>query len=199
MNVPKKKMNMIHDVILKRRSIVLFSSRHIKPEILKNLFEAALWAPSSNNLQPWRFIYGIKGDRFYDSLLSCLFPPNHVWASNAPVLLLTLAQGISDYNNQENIYAWHDTGMAYSNLVFQAISVGLSIHPMGGFDREKTRFLTAIPEGYYPVVFAALGYMSDSRDFTADLIEREDRQRMRKPLSEIIFHGKYGNFTPLEK
>jgi nitroreductase len=199
MNAPKKKMNMVHELILMRRSTVLFSSRSIKPEILTNLFEAARWAPSSNNFQPWRFIYGIKGDIFYNSLLSCLTPSNHSWAINAPVLLLTLAQEISDDNNQKNIYAWHDTGMAYSNLVFQAISLGLSIHPMGGFDREKTRLLTSIPEGYNPIAFAALGYMSDSRDFPEYLLKREDRQRIRKPLSEIIFHGKFGNLASKEK
>jgi nitroreductase len=182
---------MIHDIIKKRKSTVLFSSQSIDNEILIELFEAARWAPSSNNLQPWRFIFAIKGDLYYNKFLECMNETNKVWASKAPVLLLTIAQSITD-DQKENIYAWHDTGMAYSNLVFQAISSGLSIHPMGGFDKTKARLMAKVPTNYEPVIMAAIGYLSKLLDFDEFLINKEKRERIRRPLKELVFHGSFG-------
>ena len=187
----------MNELILKRRSTVLFSSKEIDKDIIQDLFNAARWAPSSMNQQPWRFIYVLKGDSQYDGLLSCLAEKNQQWAKNAPLLLLTVAQVISDYNDRENIYAWHDTGMSYANLVFQATCEGLSVHPMGGFDREKTKLVAAIPERFEPVAFAAIGYKSDSNDFPPELLERESSKRVRKPLRDFLFHGKFGNKSDL--
>jgi nitroreductase len=183
---------MLHEIIRKRRSTVLFSSKPIDNEILIELFEAARWAPSSNNLQPWRFIYAVKDDSYYNKFLDCLNERNQTWASRAPVLLITVAQTLTD-DNRENIYASHDTGMAYSNLVFQLISHDLFIHPMGGFNREKARLMSEIPANYEPIIMAALGYLSESSDFDPILIEKEKRQRIRKPLTEIAFHGRFGS------
>jgi len=188
---------MIHELISRRKSTVLFSSEMPGKEIIQRLFEAAQWAPSSLNQQPWRFIYALKGDYQYDGLLSCLSEKNQEWAKNAPILLLTIAQVISDYKDRKNIYAWHDTGMAYANLVLQATSERLSVHPMGGFDREKTKLITAIPERFEPVAFAALGYKSESNDFSSELLERESSNRIRKPINEILFLGKFGNESSL--
>jgi nitroreductase len=182
---------MIHDLILKRRSTVLFSPKIIDPATVKSLFEAARWAPSSLNQQPWRFVYAQNGDAFYNDLLSCLNPKNQEWARNAPLLICTIAQTISDYKARTNIYAWHDTAMAYANLVFQAISIGLSAHPMGGFDKEKSIQLLEIPERFEPVTFAAIGYKSSSDRFPHDLIDRENKQRKRKELHEFVFHGRF--------
>jgi len=182
---------MIHEITKRRKSTVLFSSQSIDKKILVELFEAARWAPSSNNIQPWRFIFAMKGDTYYDQFLDCMFEKNQLWASNAPVLLLTIAQAITD-DHRENTYAWHDTGMAYSNLVFQAVSSGLSIHPMGGFDKTKARIVAEVPDNYNPVIMAGLGYLSDYLEFDETLIFREKRERIRKPLTEIVFHGSFG-------
>lgn len=186
---------MINDLIIKRKSIVLFSSDPIPGETIRRLFDAARWAPSSRNVQPWRFIYSLKGDSFYDKMLSCLVEGNQLWAKNAPMLLLTVAQVISDHKDSSNIYAWHDTGMAYSNLVLQATSEGLFVHPMGGFDRRKIREVAGIPEGYDPVVFAAVGYKSDSKNFSSELIKRENSERVRNPIHAMLFHGRFGYST----
>lgn len=183
----------IHDLITKRRSTVLFSERTVGINTIISLFEAARWAPSSLNQQPWRFIYAHKEDSFYLTLLSCLSPKNQEWAKNAPLLLCTIAQRVSDYKDRENIYAWHDTAMAYTNLVFQAISMGLSAHPMGGFDKEKTIQLLEIPERYEPVTFAAIGYKSSSDAFPDKLLKRENIKRTRKELHEFVFLGKFLN------
>ncbi len=182
---------MIHKLIANRKSTVLFSEESLDPKALALLFEAARWAPSSLNQQPWRFIYALKGDPFYVDLLSCLFPKNQEWAKNAPLLMVTIAQTISDYKDRINNYAWHDTAMAYANLVFQATSMGLSAHPMGGFDREEAIQLLEIPERYEPVTFSAIGYKSSADNFTDDLVGRERKQRLRKDLPEFVFHGRF--------
>jgi len=181
----------MNELILKRRSTVLFSSKEIDKDIIQNLFDAARWAPSSMNQQPWRFIYVLKGDSHYDGLLSCLAEKNQQWAKNAPLLLLTIAEVISDYKDRKNIYAWHDTGLAFANLVFQATAEGLYVHPMGGFNREKARDIARIPNRYEPVIFAAIGYKSDSNDFANELLARENSKRKRKSQEEIVFHGRF--------
>jgi nitroreductase len=191
---------MIHDLIIRRKSTVLFSSTPIPSEDIEKLFEAARWAPSSNNQQPWRFIYAQQGDAFYDTLLACLTLKNQEWAKKAPLLLITIAQTISDYKDRPNPYAWHDTGMAYANLVLQATSLGLSAHPMGGFDREKTIRLLQIPDRYEPVIFAAIGQKSTKENsFDTRLVEKENKQRLRKALAEIVFHGKFSMDSGLHR
>jgi nitroreductase len=184
-------LNMIHDLINKRRSTLLFSDKEIESGIIDDLFEAARWAPSSNNIQPWRFVYALKEDAEYDLFLACLSDKNREWAHHAPMLLLTIAEIKNIYINRENIYAWHDTGMAYANLVFQALSVGLSVHPMGGFDREVARRNMQIPSGYEPVIMVAIGYKSDSVNFPIYLLEKEEKPRFRKTIEEIVFRGKF--------
>lgn len=191
---------MIDKVIKDRRSTVLFDKQNVDNKLLLSLFEAARWAPSSNNVQPWRFIYARRGDEFHDVLLDCLNPGNKVWASQAPVLILTVAQIISNYKNRTNMYAWHDTAMSYSNLVYQATSMGLFLHPMGGYDRTKATSVSRIPEGYEPVIFAALGYRSEPHSgFSADLLNREAEQRVRKDINEIVFHGNFGSSNDLKR
>jgi nitroreductase len=183
---------MIHEFIRNRKSIVLFSDKQPASDLIGELFEAARWAPSSNNIQPWRFVYALKGEAGYVRLLECLTEKNREWVQHAPMLLLTIAQEINDYNNRQNIYAWHDTGMAYATLVFQAVSAGLSVHPMGGFDRELAASTVQLPKGYIPVIMVAIGYKAGLENFPSHLVEKENRQRTRKPVSEIVFHEKFG-------
>ena len=178
---------MIHEIIKRRRSTVLFSSEPVDENIIHRLFEAARWAPSSLNQQPWRFVYVLKADSGYGDILDCLSEKNREWAKNAPVLVVTIAQVIADYKDRKNMYAWHDTAMAYSNLVFQAVHEGLAVHPMGGYDRERIVRVLKLPERYEPVVVAAVGYRSESSAFAAELLTRENTDRKRKPLNEIVF------------
>lgn len=182
---------MIHELIAKRKSTVLFSPEPVDTETINSLFEAARWAPSSLNQQPWRFVYAHKGDPFYPTMLSCLNQTNQVWAKNAPLLICVIAQTIADYKNRVNPYAWHDSAMAYANLVFQAVSMGLAAHPMGGFNREKTIQALEIPDRYEPVIFAAVGFKSSDEDFPTDLLDREKKERKRNQLREFVFRGKF--------
>lgn len=185
---------MINKVIAERKSSVLFTPRKIEEDLVNDLFEAARWAPSSRNEQPWRFIYALHGERYFQELLGCLNDSNQIWVKNASMLILTVAKTDIDNRGSKNPYAWHDTAMAYSNLVFQAVSVGLAIHPMGGYKADKSRIAAGLPENFDPVIFAAVGYRADPDDsFLPDLIGKENKERIRRPLSETVFHGKPGN------
>lgn len=186
---------MVHKFIYSRRSPVLFADKPIDDSILESLFEAARWAPSSNNQQPWRFIVAKKeNEDDYNRLFDCLARGNQLWAKNVPLLILSIAETISSYNQKLNKYAFHDVGLAVSNLIFQATSSGLFVHQMGGYDNKKARDVLKIPSGYEPVAMIAVGYLADSdKNFPDELKTRERKQRTRKPLSQTIFNGLWGN------
>jgi len=108
---------MVHEFIHNRRSTVLFSDQPIDDIKLESVFEAARWAPSGNNQQPWRFIVAKKENKDdYKRLFDCLFPANQLWAKNVPVLILSVAETISSYNQKMNKYAFYDVGLAVSNF-----------------------------------------------------------------------------------
>jgi nitroreductase len=186
---------MVHEYIKTRRSPVIFSDKPVEDSKLESLFEAARWAPSSYNQQPWRFIVTVKNNKeFYKRLFDCLSPANKLWAKNVPILILSIAESISGYNHKMNKYAFHDTGMAVCNLLFQATSLGLYVHQMGGYDNNKARKVLNIPDGFDPVAVIAVGYLAQSYDgFPAELIEREKSARVRKPLRDIVFYGTWEN------
>lgn len=158
------------------------------------LFEAARWAPSSNNEQPWRFIFANKDHELeWNRLLSCLVEANRKWAYHAPVLILSVASLNFEEDATPNRHAFHDTGMAVENLVLQATALGLSAHQMAGFDVEKARADLKIPSGYEPVAMIAVGYPGDLASLSDRLRERELRPRSRRPLSDWTFAGQWGN------
>jgi len=185
---------MIHELIKKRRSPVIFSDRPIEDEKLGLIFEAARWAPSSHNQQPWRFIITKKEDEdAFARLFNCLSPANRIWTKNVPVLALSIAETISGYNNKMNKYALHDVGLAVSNLIFQATALGLFVHQMGGYDNEKARNNLNIPHGFDPVAAIAIGYIASSYEgFPEELVKREKAARTRNPLSETVYDGVWG-------
>lgn len=183
----------INELIGKRRSTVIFSDKPVEEEILKTVFEAARWAPSSNNQQPWRFIIGRKQDEIvFTKMCSLLNPYNQVWACSASVLMLSVAETISSYNNRENKHARHDVGLAEENLMIQAVSMGLVVHPMGGFDAEKAKVDLHIPEGFEPVIMIALGYPGNPSDFSEEIRMKDTRKRVRNPLESLVFNGDWG-------
>lgn len=184
----------IHDLIKRRWSPRAFSDQPIEAEKLHMLFEAARWAPSSNNEQPWRFIFANKDYELeWNRLLSCLVEANRKWAHRAPVLILSVASLNFEEDSTPNRHAFHDTGMAVENLVLQATALGLSAHQMAGFDVEKARADLKIPSGYEPVAMIAVGYPGDLASLSDRLRERELRPRSRRPLSDWTFAGQWGN------
>jgi nitroreductase len=183
----------IHDLLRQRWSPRAFDDRPIEPEKLLSLCEAARWAPSSNNEQPWRFIVANKDyETEWNRLFACLVEGNRKWAYRAPVLILSVASLNFEDDSTPNRHAFYDTGMAVENLVLQATALGLSAHQMAGFDVEKARADLKIPSGYEPVAMIAVGYPGDLASLPDRLRERELQPRSRRPISEWTFSGQWG-------
>lgn len=180
----------IHDLLRRRWSPRAFSERMVEPEKLQSLFEAARWAPSSNNEQPWHFIVGTKDDLpAHDRFFHCLKEGNRKWAFRAPVLMLSVARLNFEDEDTPNRHAWHDTGMAVFSLTLQATALGLIVHQMAGFDVEKARADLAIPPGFEPVAMIAVGYPGNPAELPDYLRERELKPRERKSVREFVSSG----------
>lgn len=187
----------IHDLLARRWSPRAFDERPIEADKLRSLFEAARWAPSSNNEQPWRFILASKDDQPQrDRFLACLFEGNRKWAFRAPVLILSVASLNFEDDGRPNRHALHDTGMAVENLVLQAAALGLIAHQMAGFDVEKARADLKIPVGHEPVAMIAVGYLGDPSILPDYLRQRETSPRERNEASAFVFSGEWGRSSP---
>jgi len=177
----------IHNLLRQRWSPRAFDNRSIEPEKLRSLFEAARWAPSSNNEQPWRFLVTIKENTTeYDRLFACLVEGNQKWAHRAPALLLSVAK-LQFEDGSPNRHALHDTGMAVENLVLQATALGLVAHQMAGFRIDQARTDCKIPADYEPVAMIAVGYPGDPAQLSDRLRAREAQPRVRKALAELVY------------
>jgi nitroreductase len=194
MDKPAQTQFPIHDLLVRRWSPRAFDERPVEPAALWSLFEAARWAPSSNNEQPWRFIVATKSDRERDwtRLFGCLAEGNRVWVIRAPVLILSVASLNFEDDDTPNRHAFHDTGLAVENLVLQATAQGLVAHQMAGFDVEKARTDLLIPPGYEPVAMIAIGYPGDPAVLPERLRDREVRPRSRRRIEEWTFFGQWG-------
>jgi nitroreductase len=189
----------IHDLIRHRWSPRAFDPRPVEPEKLRGLFEAARWAPSSYNAQPWYFIVGTKDDpENYNRVLDTFVEFNQGWAKQAPVLALSVAKLTFD-DGKPNRHAFHDVGQAAASLTIQAEALGLSVHQMAGIDPEKARNLFHIPADYEAVAGMALGYAGDPSSLGDEMRKRELAPRQRKPLDSFVFTGEWGKVSPLVK
>jgi nitroreductase len=198
MEKPAEAAHPIHDVLARRWSPRAFDERPVERETLKSLFEAARWAPSSNNEQPWRFIVASKETSTdYDRLFACLVEGNRKWVFRAPVLILSVASLLFEDDGKPNRHALHDTGMAAENFVLQATALGLQAHQMAGFDTQKARETCLIPTGFDPVAMIALGYPGDPAVLPDYLREREMKPRERQPIGDFVFSIKWGQTSPL--
>ncbi len=184
---------MIIDAINQRKSGFAFSEKSIEPDKLDVIFEAAGLAPSSMNLQPWRYIYANHDEPEFQLILDTLFDGNRKWAKDASTLVISIAQVEYTFKEKlyKNDYAWHDTGMADVLLMVQAVSLGLATHPMGGFDHQKAIQNFSLPKEYEPVAVIALGYKGDETKLPEDLLRRQNAPRKRKAITEIAFKGKF--------
>ncbi len=177
----------VHELIRKRWSPRAFAARPVEGDKILSLFEAARWAASGGNEQPWRFIYAAREQaERYGKLFECLSEGNQAWAKTAPVLILTLVRTHSARSGRPNKYAWHDLGLATGNLTVQAAALDLYVHPMGGFSAEKARQLFDLSPEIEPVTMIAVGYLGDPDDLPENLKERELAQQRRLPLDELI-------------
>jgi Nitroreductase len=190
--------NPVHELITKRWSPYSFAAQSVTDGDLRSLFEAARWAPSSYNEQPWSYIVAKKENpEEFQRLLSCLVDGNQVWAKAAPVLALGIAKLRLARNDQPNRAAIHDLGLATGNLVVEATARGLCVHQMIGILPHKAREIYEIPEGYEPMTGIAIGYAGDPNAVPQGLRERDLARRPRKPLEEFVFSDKWGNASEL--
>ncbi len=174
-------------VIHERWSARSFAEREVSPEALRKVFEAARWAASSGNGQPWRFLVGLKGSETHQKIAATLGGANKIWAPKAPVLILGTVLAVNAKGGP-NAYALYDLGAASAYLTLQAAELGMTTHQMAGFDHEAARQVLGIPAEYALGTVIALGYQGEPSALgDATLIERETTARTRKPLDEIVF------------
>jgi nitroreductase len=190
----------VHDLLRNRWSPRAFSDKPVPPEILRSLFEAARWAASSSNEQPWAFLVATKDDpEAYARLLSVLAETNQFWAKYAPVLAVAISQMEFARTGQPNRNAFYDTGQAVANLTVEATCRGLFVHQMAGFDPRKTIELYHIPKGWQPIAAFVIGYYGNPQSLPENLREREHAPRSRKPLNRFVMSEDWGQPAPFVK
>lgn len=168
------------EVINTRRSKRAYSSKPVEKEKISALFEAARWAPSSMNEQPWAYIYATKDQpELWNKLSEALNESNRVWAQHAPLLILSMARKTHIRNGAVNGAAKYDTGAANAFLSLQATEFGLNVHQMGGFDRQRVIESMNIPDTHEPIVIMAIGYPGDAEALPENIKAREVAPRER--------------------
>ncbi len=190
--------NPIHDLIADRWSPSVFSAEAIAPKDVRSLLEAARWAPSSFNEQPWRFVVGVRDDDgAWQGILDCLVDANQTWARHAPVLMLSIARTSFKLNDKPNRHALYDVGQATAHLAIQATALGLCVHQMAGFSVDAARGRFAVPEGHEPVACMAIGRLGDPGSADADLVRRDGAPRARLGIDEFASGSVWGEFPDI--
>lgn len=175
------------DVIKHRKSIRAFSDRPVEQEKINSLFEAIRWAPSSTNEQPWLYIYATPEHReLWDKMFDALNEGNKVWASQAPLLILSLTRRNFTRYKSANEHAMYDLGGANAFLSLQAVELGLQVRQMAGFDMEKAVHNLNVPSEYHVGVFIAVGYPGDPSALPEKLQVRENAPRERFAQQEFV-------------
>jgi len=185
----------VQELIRQRWSPRAFEARPVEPEKLRSLFEAARWAASSSNVQPWRYIVATKDDaENFARVLQCFNENNQLWTKHAPVIGLSVAALNFASSGKPNRFAFHDLGQASATMALEAVALGLQVHQMGGIFPDKAREIFGVPEDYEVAAGLALGYPGDPNLLpdTNTLRERELQPRQRKHVSEFVFSGQWG-------
>jgi nitroreductase len=182
------KKELILEIIQKRWSPYSFSSDPIEEYKLKAMMEAAGYAPSSNNEQPWMFVFTTRQTMdVFNDYLGFMFDSNKIWAEHAYALIISMARTKLSYNGKPNRYAFHDTGMAVSNLLLQALSMDIYVHQMGGFSVDKVKEYFKLNDDLEPVAMMAVGNLGDGSSLSPELLKRDEKRRPRKPVNEFAF------------
>jgi nitroreductase len=182
----------LHPIIRDRFSSRLIDpDRPVPPEVLVTLLEAARWAPSSGNGQPWRYlVFDDRNPQALETARGLLSPGNRVWAGQAPVLIFAVAKEVRS-EGKVNRYAQHDLGLANQNLLLQAVFMGLHARPMAGFDRRGAEEAFSVPEGYRAMVMIAMGYPGRLEDVDPEVQAKEKLPRRRRPQEQFVFVGEW--------
>jgi nitroreductase len=182
------KKELILEIIQERWSPYSFSSTPVEGFKLKAMFEAASCAPSCNNEQPWEFVYATQEKiEIFNDYVGFLNDGNKLWARHAYALIISMARTKFSYKSKPNRFAFHDTGMAVTNLLLQALALDVYVHQMGGYSVEKVKEYFKLGEDIEPVAMMAVGYLGDGSLLTPELLERDEVRRPRKSVSEFVF------------
>lgn len=188
----------VHELLTTRWSPYAFQDRPVPTADLCSLFEAARWAASSFNEQPWSYLVATQENpEQFQQMLSCLVEFNQGWAKAAPVLALGIVSLRSGRDGRENPAAVHDLGLAAGNLLVEATARGLAVHQMMGILPDSAREIFSIPDGYAAWTALAIGYRGDPTQLPERLRQREHSPRERKPLQQFVFSGTWGHPSPL--
>ncbi len=175
----------VHELIARRRSPRDFIITPISQEDLWSILEAARWAPSCFNEQPWRFLVAHREDsEDFERLLTCLVEANQAWCCRASALILCVAKHDYTLNGLPNDWAVHDVGIAVGYMALQAVAIGHFTHAMAGFDKKRAREVCEIPEGFAPVTMVAIGKAPEP-----DV----PLERSRKPAETNVFTSIFGD------
>ena len=184
----------VHEFIRDRWSPRAFAQKPISAEDLRSLFEAARWAPSSSNEQPWAFIVATHGDQEnFAKALQPLVEFNATWAKHAYVLGYAVSELAFAKNDTPNRNAQYDTGAAMSQLTTEATSRGIRVHQMAGFDPNTARDIFKIPAGWDAIAAFAMGYPGDPASLPEPYRQRETLPRTRKSIREFVMSGTWGH------
>ena len=182
------KKELILEIIQERWSPYSFSSTPVEEFKLKSMFEAAGYAPSCNNEQPWMFVYSTQENKdVFDDYLGFMVDSNKVWAKHAYALIISMARTKFSYSGKPNRHAFHDTGMAVANLLFQALAMDVYVHQMAGYSVEKVKEYFKLNDDIEPVAMMAVGYIGDGVALSPELLKRDEKRRPRKSVNEFAF------------
>ena len=180
----------INPLILNRWSPRAMTGEDLDNEEIMSLFEAARWAPSSYNNQPWRFIYAKRNTEHWERMFSLLAEGNKSWAKNSALLVVVISRKNFEFNEKPARTHQFDTGSAWENLALEAFSRGLVAHGMQGFNYDKARIDLIIPDDFEVMAMIAIGKKGSREGLPPELQEKE-KLTDRKPLKDIIMEGLY--------
>lgn len=180
----------IQPLLLSRVSYRAFSEERLSEEELLSLFEAARWAPSSFNNQPWRFVYARRGDKEWETFFNVLVDANKSWCKNADTLVAVISRKNFEYNNKPSITASFDTGSAWMSLALEAHARNIVTHGMEGFDYEGLKKALNIPDSFKVEAMIAIGKLGNKESLPENLREKE-KPSLRKPLKDIVAKGHF--------
>lgn len=180
----------INPILLNRWSPRSMTGEELTDDELMTLFEAARWAPSSYNNQPWRFIYAKRNTPEWDTLYNLMIDFNKQWTKNAAAIAVSISRNVFDHNGKPSITHSYDTGAAWMSIAIEGTSRGLVVHGMQGFDFEKARKDLSIPDDYTVEAMLAIGKRAPKENLPKEMQEKESPSN-RRPLSEIVMNGKF--------
>jgi nitroreductase len=182
------KKELILEIIQERWSPYSFSPAPVEDFKLKAMFEAAGYAPSCNNEQPWLFVITTRDDeKVFDDFIGFMADGNKIWAKNAHAIVISMARMRFSHSGKPNRWAFHDTGMAVSNLLLQALALDVYVHQMGGYSVEKVKEYFKLGDDIEPVAMMAVGYLGDGSSLSPELLKRDEVRRPRKSINEFVY------------